>query len=118
MQSFLSCGVDMNLNHLLALIGPSDLVAAGALIVSAYAAIGNRRAVTIDGFNALCEQLQKRLATVEEELEKLRGENSALKARVKELEDERDRLKVQIEELQRKRARGKGRAEGGELGTQ
>ena len=102
----------MDLNHLLALIGPSELLAAGALIVSAYVAVNQRKSATTEEFDKFCgqlqddnEQLRARLATVEAELAQLRGENSALKVRVKELEDERDRLRAQIEELQKKRAR-------------
>ena len=101
----------MDINHLIAAIGPSELLALGALIVSAYVALGNRKAATVDAFDKFCDHLQKRLLVVEAELAQLRGENSALKVRVKELEDERDRLRAQIEELQKKRAR-KGHKEG------
>lgn len=66
----------------------------------------------VEGFNALCEQLQKRIdandqeiATLREEMTALRAENEALRTRVRDLELENAQLKVQLAELQKKRAR-------------
>lgn len=97
----------MDPSQLLALLGPGGLLGLGALAVSAYAAIGNRRVATVDAFDKFCSQLMRRLADVEAELERLRAENSALKGRVKELEDERDRLREQIAQLTQRRTRAR-----------
>lgn len=66
----------------------------------------------VEGFNALCEQLQKRIdcndreiATLRDELTALRAENEALRTRVRDLELENAQLKAQLDELQRKRPR-------------
>ena len=68
----------------------------------------------LDGFNALCEQLQKRidandreLAALKAELAQLRTENEVLRGRVRDLELENAALKKQLDELQKKRQRAR-----------
>ena len=102
-----------------------DIVAIVAALAAAYAVLRGestkrqsadvqQASGIINGYNALCTNLQNRLVTMnariskmETELEEARKLNDALDARVKSLESqlydavmERDRLREQIKELQ------------------
>lgn len=107
----------------LPIIAASIVSVAGAGVSLWQAAQGARRVqaendkTAVDGFDTLCERLEKRIdandreiTALRDELAKLRAENETLRTRIRDLEIENAQLKAQLDELQVKRAR-KGQRE-------